>query len=148
MKNTSLKLITATCVLPGALLLGALALAGCETEVHESVAYRQDQYGPVADDDYVYYPQYEMYYSNHRHQYGYRDGNSWVWRSSPSRVQTNVLVASPSVHLNFHDSPERHHAETVKTYPHNWRQNDKNRGKDDHRNDDHRDDHRDNDRQH
>lgn len=138
--------MAATIILPGVLTLGALALCGCETEVHQTVAYRQDQYGQVVDDDYVYYPQYEMYYSNHRHQYGYREGNAWVWRPTPSRVQTNVLVSSPSVHMSFHDSPERHHSEVVKTYPRNWRQNDKNRGQDDHRNDrkdDRRDDHRD-----
>ena len=30
----------------------------------------------VVQDDYVYYPQYECYYSVSRHQYAYREGNA------------------------------------------------------------------------
>jgi hypothetical protein len=71
-------------------------------------------------DDYVYYPQYEVYYSSRRHQYGYRNGNTWAWRPSPPRVGINVLLASPSVRMDFHDSPSLHHANTVRAYPHNW----------------------------
>ena len=152
MKYPTLSPIAATCVLSGAFALATLALSGCETDTRTTVAYHDNRPAYVyADDDYVYYPQYEMYYSNHRHQYGYREGNSWVWQATPSRVQANVLVSTPSVHLDFHDSPERHHAEVVKTYPRNWKPNDKNRGRDDHRNDrkdDHHDDRKDNDRQH
>ncbi|MEO6876701.1 MAG: hypothetical protein ABI222_17965 [Opitutaceae bacterium] len=87
----------------------------------------------VMQDDYMYYPQYEVYYSNTRHQYGYRDGNAWVWRPAPPRVALNVLRASPSVHMDFHDAPERHHAAVVKAYPRNWRQTSPKRG--DHDND-------------
>jgi len=157
MKSPTLSKITATCILPAALALVALAMTGCETDTRTTIAYRDSRPAYVyADDDYVYYPQYEMYYSNRRHQYGYREGNSWVWRQSPTRVETNVLVSTPSVHLDFHDSPERHHSEVIKTYPRNWRQDDRNRGHDDHRDDrknhdkdhDGRKDHDDNDRQH
>jgi len=75
----------------------------------------------VAQDDYVYYPQYECYYSVSRHQYAYRDGRNWVSRPAPRGVSVNVLVASPSVKMNFHDSPAQHHAEVVKQYPKNWK---------------------------
>ena len=34
----------------------------------------------VVQDDYVYYPDYEIYYSSSRHQYAYREGNAWVSR--------------------------------------------------------------------
>jgi hypothetical protein len=126
--------------------LAGLVLAGCETEVHQTVAYHEDRYaGPrtvVADDDYVYYPQYEMYYSNRRHEYGYRDGNAWTWRATPPRVGVNVIASSPSVHMDFHDSPESHHAQVVKTYPRNWKPADKKRDQND------KNDHKDNDRQH
>jgi hypothetical protein len=76
----------------------------------------------VDDDDYVYYPQYEVYYSNRRHLYGYQEGGAWFWRPAPPRVEVNVLFASPSVHMDFRDSPERHHTVVIRNYPHNWRQ--------------------------
>jgi hypothetical protein len=75
--------------------------------------------GPVQD-DYVYYPGYQVYYSNSRRQYRYQEGHSWVWRPSPPRVSAEVLFAAPSVRVDFHDAPERHHATVVRQYPKNW----------------------------
>ena len=75
----------------------------------------------VAQDDYVYYPSYAVYYSASRHQYAYREGNAWVSRPAPHSVSVNVLLASPSVRMNFHDSPANHHAVVVKQYPKNWK---------------------------
>jgi hypothetical protein len=69
---------------------------------------------------YVYYPGYQVYYSGHSHQYVYRDGRSWVSRSAPPRVSANVLLASPSVRMNFQDHPSYHHATVVKQYPKHW----------------------------
>jgi hypothetical protein len=77
--------------------------------------------GVVVQDDYVYYPGYQVYYSSHRHQYIYRDGRSWVTRAAPPRVSAEVLFASPSVRLDFHDSPSIHHAAVVKQYPKKWK---------------------------
>jgi hypothetical protein len=74
----------------------------------------------VVQDDYVYYPGYEVYYSNSRRQYTYRDGRSWVWRPAPPRVSAEVLLASPSVRLDFHDAPSVHHAKVVRQYPKHW----------------------------
>jgi hypothetical protein len=74
----------------------------------------------MVQDDYVYYPGYECYYSVSRHQYAYPEGNSWVMRPAPRGVPVNVLRASPSVKMNFHDSPAHHHATVVKQYPKNW----------------------------
>ena len=65
----------------------------------------------AVQDDYVYYPQYECYYSVSRHQYAYREGNAWVARPAPRGVSVNVLMRSPSVKMNFHDSPANHHAD-------------------------------------
>lgn len=76
--------------------------------------------GVAAQDDYVYYPDYQVYYSSYRHQYVYRDGRSWVSRPAPPRVRVNVLLASPSVRLDFHDSPANHHAQIVRQYPKHW----------------------------
>ena len=74
----------------------------------------------IVEDDYVYYPQYEIYYSSSRHQYAYRDGRAWVSRPAPRGVSVDVLFASPSVRMNFHDSPARHHDVIVRQYPKNW----------------------------
>jgi hypothetical protein len=91
------------------------------------------------DDDYVYYPNYGVYYSTSRHEYAYRDGRAWVSRPAPRGVSVNVLLASPSVRMNFHDSPANHHAEVVRQYPKNWRPAGANPGQN--RRDDHRGDH-------
>jgi hypothetical protein len=86
----------------------------------------------VAQDDYEYYPGYETYYSRTRHEYVYREGNTWVRRPEPKGVAVNVLIASPSVALDFHDSPEQHHGTVVQKYPRNWKKADKDHdGKDD-----------------
>jgi hypothetical protein len=92
----------------------------------------------VAQDDYVYYPAYECYYSVSRHQYAYRDGGNWVARPTPRGVSVNVMAASPSVRMSFHDSPAHHHAEVVKQYPKNWRPAGENQAKN--RKEDRRDD--------
>jgi len=138
----------------GAVLLGTLT--GC--------VYREERAQPaevyvapppaqtvvVVEDDYVYYPQYEIYYSSSRHQYAYRDGRSWVSRPAPRGVTVDVLFASPSVRMNFHDSPAQHHATVIKQYPRNWappaQQPQRKEDRKDDRRDQHdqRDDHRDN----
>jgi len=74
----------------------------------------------VGQDDYIYYPNYECYYSVSRHQYAYREDNDWVFRPAPRDVSVNVLRASPSVKMDFHDSPAPHHAAVAKQYPKNW----------------------------
>jgi hypothetical protein len=74
----------------------------------------------VVQDDYVYYPGYEVYYSSNRRQYMYRNGNAWVTQAAPPQVSMAVLQASPSVRLDFHDAPARHHESVVQTYPRNW----------------------------
>jgi hypothetical protein len=74
----------------------------------------------VVPDNYVYYPGYQVYYSSNTRQYVYQEGRSWVSRPAPPRVSANVLFASPSVRLDFHDSPAIHHATVVRQYPKNW----------------------------
>src|ERR1035437_6332134 len=54
---------------------------------------------------YVYYPSYQIYNSSSGHQYAYRDGRNWVSPPTTRGVSLNVLQASPSVRMNFHDSP-------------------------------------------
>ncbi len=93
----------------------------------------------VVQDDYVYYPDYEVYYSSRRHQYAYYEGRAWVSRPAPRGVSVDVLYASPSVRMDFHDSPANHHAQVVKQYPRNRAQPGSNQGRNDNRKNDQRD---------
>lgn len=85
----------------------------------------------MVQDDYEYYPNYEVYYSRNRHEYVYLDGGSWVRRPQPSGVTLDVLVHSPSVRLDFHDAPELHHSSVVRSYPRNWKHAEKRRDRKD-----------------
>jgi len=76
---------------------------------------------PVVADDYVYYPNYDVYYNSSRHQYAYMQGGAWVSTPAPNGVSVDVLLASPSVNMDWHDSPSRHHDEMIQKYPRNWR---------------------------
>ena len=104
----------------------AVMLTGCVRYVDRPVQGSVYEAYPVTDptfmvvDDYVYYPNYQIYYSNSRRQYAYREHNAWVARPAPPGVTVNVLLASPSVRMNFHDSPANHHATVVQQYPKNW----------------------------
>ena len=108
----------------GFLLVAAIIvmpLTGCVAYVHEPrgrVVVEPDVF--VVEDDYIYYPTYGVYYSSSRHQYAYQERGRWVGRPAPRGVSVNVLLASPSVHMDFHDSPEHHHATVVREYPRNW----------------------------
>jgi hypothetical protein len=94
----------------------------------------------VVQDDYVYYPDYEIYYSSSRHQYAYLEGGAWVSRPAPRGVSVNVLMASPSVRMNFHDSPANHHAAVIKQYPGNRAQPGSNQGRNNNQRGNQRDD--------
>ncbi len=92
--------------------ISAANLTGCASHAERSVpAYVDD------DDDYVYYPDYVVYYGTRRHQYVYLDGTTWTRTSSPSNIFVSRLATSPSVQMPFHDSPEDHHSEVLGKYP-------------------------------
>lgn len=73
------------------------------------------------DDDYVYYPGYELYYGERSHRYYHRDGDHWRAGRAPYGVRENILHNSPSVHMDFHDSPAAHHNQVIHDYPKTWR---------------------------
>ena len=99
-------------------LLGALT--GCVGYVEPQHEHVYSQPVPVyVEPAYVYYPRYEVYYDTHSRQYTYRSHHSWVTRPAP-RVSVDVLFASPSVTMRFHDHPSHHHAYVVKQYPKRW----------------------------
>ena len=133
-------LFTRTILITGPACL--LLLSGCETDSprshrgyasHSSV---QIQGSVVIMDDYDYYPAYETYYSRNRHEYVYRDGGTWVRRPQPRGVSVDLFFAAPSVRLDFRDSPERHHATVVRSYPKTWQRADSNRNDQKNRKDD------------
>jgi hypothetical protein len=103
----------------GAGAAALLTLSGCMDESEGGVQVEAGVFAP--QDDYVYYPNYECYYSISRHQYAYRDDNGWAARPAPRGVSVEVLNASPSVRMNFHDSPAHHHEMMAKQYPKNWK---------------------------
>jgi hypothetical protein len=76
--------------------------------------------GVVAPPGYIYYPDYQVYYSGSTRQYVYLEGRSWVSRTAPPHVSASMLLRSPSVRLDFHDSPALHHAAVVRQYPKHW----------------------------
>jgi hypothetical protein len=76
--------------------------------------------GVVVPPGYVYYPEYQVYYSGNTRQYVYLEGRSWVSRTAPPHVSASVLFRSPSIRLDFHDSPALHHAAVVRQYPKHW----------------------------
>jgi hypothetical protein len=105
------------------LLGGALALAGCVGSVNPpsaGVYVAPPVVEVAAPADYIYYPGYDVYFNSSIHQYAYLDGGAWVSRPEPRGVSINVLLASPSVRMDFHDSPANHEAEMARQYPRNW----------------------------
>ena len=125
--NTTRRLVTSRI---GSVLCTALlgVVTGCVGHVdrpHQARAYAPPppvyvETRVVVQDNYVYYPGYQVYYSSNTRQYVYQDGRSWVSRPAPPRVSANVLFASPSVRLDFHDSPAIHHPSVVRQYPKHW----------------------------
>jgi hypothetical protein len=88
----------------------------------------------VVQPEYVYYPGYQVYYIRNTRQFVYVEGRSWVSRPAPPHVSADVLLASPSVRLEFHDHPSIHNATVVKQYPKHWAppaQNHENHGHED-----------------
>jgi hypothetical protein len=108
-----------------ALLVGLTGCVGYDDHPHHARVYAPPppvyvEPVVVMQDDYVYYPSYQVYYSSTRRQYIYLDGRSWVTRPAPPRVSVDVLFSSPSVRVDFHDSPSSHHSRIVKQYPKHW----------------------------
>jgi hypothetical protein len=108
-------------VLGAALLLALTGCVGYADRPAPGSVYVEPSATFAEQDDYVYYPGYECYYSASRQQYAYREGNQWVARSAPPGVTAGTLRSSPSVKMSFHDSPVNHHADVVKQYPKDWK---------------------------
>ena len=88
----------------------------------------QVQTSVVVGDGLIYYPNYEVYFDPYSRVYWYPRGGAWVTGPSPYGISVDVLLASPSVRMDFRDSPERHHGEVVREYPRNWQPPGRGRG--------------------
>jgi hypothetical protein len=118
-KKQFLKTNQAASVL-GAMLLAALAQGTTTAEGQSIVVKVAPPVVTVAPDNYVYYPHYGVYYNRDRHQFVYLKGDTWITAAAPDGIGADMVLASPSVVMDFHDSPERHHADILKRYPRNW----------------------------
>src|ERR1019366_2540859 len=47
----------------------------------------------VIQDDYVYYPNYGIYYNSRLHQYAYLENGAWISAPAPNGVSVEVLLA-------------------------------------------------------
>lgn len=111
----------------GALSLAMLggALAGCVGPVERTSGTRVQAPPPpiyeepwfVPQNGYVYYPDYEVYYSNTRRNFIYQEGGTWVTRPAPPRVPVDVLFASPAVRFDFRASPSVYHPQVMRQFP-------------------------------
>ncbi|MBS0633666.1 MAG: hypothetical protein JSS11_17290 [Verrucomicrobia bacterium] len=117
--KTNVFLTTAQVTLVSLTALMTLA-SGCGGTYSGGAVYSSGP-GPVIVDDYDYYPGYEVYYSRVHHDYYYRDHNAWVRRPAPPGIPPAQFHTAPFVHMDFHDTPDRHHGTVIKTYPKNWR---------------------------
>ena len=124
MKTESSPILRPATLIAGATLLVAFAGCASEPQIYRTSGPVRAPMPPptvvVYQDDYDYYPGYEVYYSRNRREYVYRDGRNWVRSPRPRGVSLEVLMASPSVRVDFRDSPERHHERIVRSYPRNW----------------------------
>ncbi len=130
-------------LLPAGLIAGSClmaALTGCMTAGSGPSSHYPTRPAVQAslglEDDYDYYPRYEIYYSRRRNEYVYRDANAWVRRSDLRGITLAMLQSGPVVRMPFHDSPEFHHGSIVQSFPRNWEQSgpkrdDKNTRRDD-----------------
>jgi hypothetical protein len=101
-------------------------LAGCVVEPVGGRAYVASPVVQVAqpigiDGGLIYYPNYEMYFDPGARLYWYNRGGAWITGPSPYGVSVDVLIGSPSVRMDFRDSPANHHGEVIRRYPRNWR---------------------------
>ena len=112
----------------GALLLAALTQCAGDANGQSAVTNAGISVTPPAavppaavQDIYIYYPAYSTYYHSNARQYVFVQDGIWVSSPKPYGVSVNVLMESPSIKMDFNDSPEKHHAEMLHRYPKDWK---------------------------
>jgi hypothetical protein len=64
----------------------------------------------TAQNQYLYYPDYDLYYNRNTGDFISFENNRWIARKSPRNVSSDRLFASRSVSLQGYDTPEQHRA--------------------------------------
>jgi len=112
----------------GALLLAALTqfagdANGQSAGTNAGISVTPPAVVPPAavQDIYIYYPYYSTYYHVNVRKYVFMQDGIWVSAPKPYEVSVNVLMESPSIKMDFNDSPEKHNAEIAGKYPKNWK---------------------------
>ncbi len=110
----------------GLSLLMLVLLMGCANSPRWSDSSRRPTSAQIQAvlgrlDNYVYFPGYEIYYNTGKDRYVCWSDGAWVTRNDPpGDIAVDVLLASPSVAMNFDDAPARHHDGVIRLYPRNW----------------------------
>lgn len=113
-----------TALLCGVVVL--VSLTGCVGDMPHRGAWsiapetRQVPTTATSRDEYLYFPSYAIYYNSTQLRYVCLESDGWATRIAPRDVTVGSLLASPSVLMDFHDSPVQHHDSVVRRYPKNW----------------------------
>ena len=68
--------------------------------------------------EYVYYPDYEVYYSRNHGLYVFRYNYGWMTQTEPPPLAPGVLENARSVAMSRHfEDPIAHHEEISRMYP-------------------------------
>lgn len=58
--------------------------------------------------DYLYYPEYDIYYNRNTREFLSVENNRWVVRDYPRHVSPDRIFATRAIRLDGYDSPEHH----------------------------------------
>jgi hypothetical protein len=106
---------------PGSAQNGGTPVTITQTDVGPvTTGQPQDSAGVDVQDNFIYYPAYGVYFSGRSRLYHYPQRDGWAARPEPEGINVNILRASPSVPMEFHDAPSHHHAAVVQQYPKTW----------------------------
>jgi hypothetical protein len=62
----------------------------------------------VVQNEYLYYPEYDLYYNRNSQQFLSVENNRWVTRNHPRNVSAERVFASRSVRIDGYSTPEQH----------------------------------------
>lgn len=67
----------------------------------------------LARQDYVYYPDHNVYYNRGADNFRTYEGNRWVTQTTPRNVTREAVLSTESVSIEKYGTPERHYTEYV-----------------------------------
>lgn len=113
MKNNSILLTKKIlCGLSAVAILGAVGCTYTDRQ-NDGYAVSTPNTHTVAQQDYVYYPTHNVYYSRGADNFRVYEGNRWVTVNTPRNVNRQRVLATESVSIAQYGTPERHYTEYV-----------------------------------